>query len=238
MGGSTCLIVLNATASFHFGVCFYLIEMVADLRGRVRKIDDILTKSSILPLHTSYSTSTLISMKIIEEIRIHNECIRIAGMLQDVMSAIIFEQLVMGNTGIAFTAFKLAYQATTANFDVLVSIYELNFSLMPTYIYCHLSNEVMFSFAEIGDIFYECPWYKLHRRQKQMLLLAIQRAQQGFCFNGLGLIYCTLDGFLSVNYSICLQQKKTICFQKKTICLQKYRICLQNRKFHFFLIFL
>lgn len=99
---------------------------------------------------------------------------------------------------IALNLFNLVSNGNAFNFRLIVSSYELFCSIGSTYIYCYLSNVVMASLLDCGDAFYQYAWYDLTVKQQKIIFLVIRRAHNEFCFNGLGLVYCSLDTFLSV----------------------------------------
>lgn len=226
-GGVACVVGLIASASFFLGMCFYIMEMVADIRQQLSKIDNI------LQLQTSHlSKHVKLSMIINREIRFHSNIIeydckflvdsveipdfqttnnfvliiifyddsfyRLAQMAQASMSALIFYQLLMCATVVAFNMFNFMVNGVSVNFEFIVSFYELLCSVIPTFIYCFLSSEVTFSLLVIGDIYFECPWYHLHLNQQKLFILMIARSQRNFCFGGFGIVHCSLDTFLSV----------------------------------------
>lgn len=71
--------------------------------------------------------------------------------------------------------------------------------LLPTFLFCKLSENVTEALQVIGDAFYGCSWYRLSGKQQQLFLLPVQRAQKAFRMNGLGIVDCSLEVFASVN---------------------------------------
>lgn len=238
MGGVACITALIGSASFHYGMCFYVIDMVADLKGEVANFDDFLqapshflSEKTKLLLRQAFKSQRMskITRKFIREIEFHKEIIkygsilshivdakrstkliqifpnkcspcRITSMMQEVMSAIIFNQILMCAVIIALNLFNLMSNGIAFNFRLVVSSYELICSVVPTYIYCYLSNVVRESMLEVGDSFYQYAWYDLTLKQQKMVWMVIRRTHSEFSFNGLGLVYCSLDAFLSVIY--------------------------------------
>lgn len=73
--------------------------------------------------------------------------------------------------------------------------------LLPSiFVYCYLAESTTANLHEIGDIFYESPWYRLRVNQQPIVVCAIQRAGRVFRFRSLNLIECSLATFLSVRY--------------------------------------
>lgn len=71
--------------------------------------------------------------------------------------------------------------------------------LLPTFLFCMLSENVTLRLQEIGDAFYGCSWYYLDARQQRLFLLPIQRAQKELRLNGLNIVNCSLEIFSRVN---------------------------------------
>lgn len=71
--------------------------------------------------------------------------------------------------------------------------------LLPTYIFCELSEKMTQRLQVIGDSFYGCSWFYLESSQQKMFLLPIQRAQREIRLNGLRLVECSLEVFLTVS---------------------------------------
>lgn len=123
-------------------------------------------------------------------------------MVRTSMSALIFYQLLMCATVVAFNMFNFMVNGIAINFDFIVSFYELLCSVIPTFIYSYIANEVMSSLLYVGDIFFECPWYELTPNQQKLLILVIERAQVKFYFDGFSLVHCSLHTFTSVIWLI------------------------------------
>lgn len=119
-------------------------------------------------------------------------------MVKNVISAVIFYQLLMCAIVVALNLFK--FTSNGINLENVISIYELFLSFVPTFIYCFFSSEVTMSLLAIGDIYFECPWYHLHFDQQKLFILMIKRSQNNFRFEGFSIVHCSLDIFLSVNW--------------------------------------
>lgn len=82
--------------------------------------------------------------------------------------------------------------------ETLVAFINLIVVLVIMFIYCYLSEWVTSDLLEIGEIFYNSPWYELAVKEQQLLTLPIQRAHRVFRLKGLGLFECSLFVFSSV----------------------------------------
>lgn len=123
---------------------------------------------------------------------------RLANATQKIMSAGLFYQLLVCA---AVTAFNLSIFESNplVSLECLVSAYQMSSVIIPTFIYCYLSNIVSTNLLGVGNIFYGCNWYEWPTAQKQLLILTIRRSQRRFIFNGFELLNCSLEMFLSVN---------------------------------------
>lgn len=118
-------------------------------------------------------------------------------MCQDVMSATLFYQLLICASIIAFNLFVLE-SYNLLSFESLASIYVVATYSILTFIYCYLSDTVTTNLYNIGDTFFGFCWYLLPVPQQKLFILPIQRSQQLYHLNGLGLVDCSLRNFLSV----------------------------------------
>lgn len=122
---------------------------------------------------------------------------RLANATQCIMSASLFYQLIVCTMVTAINLF-IFESNSLVSLVCLVSTYQMSSVLIPTFIYCCLSNIVSVNLLSVGDSFYECKWYTWSSKQRQLLVVTIQRSQRKFDFNGFGLIECSLRMFLSV----------------------------------------
>lgn len=226
MGGCTSVTVFVTSAIFFLGICFYLIEMTVDLKERVKRIDKKppLNKNDLEQTSTSiFPTSAQRSMRIIQAIRFHNEIIeyghfagkienltkmikcfsfgRIAHMVKDIMSAVLFYQLLMCAGIVSLNLFSMISNGVRTDSQLIIPCYEISMSLLPTFVYCYASDMVTEKLLKVGDaFFYECAWHTTPMEQQRLLAFTIQCAHQhAFSFDGFGLVQCTLGTFLSVN---------------------------------------
>lgn len=68
--------------------------------------------------------------------------------------------------------------------------------------FCKLSENITTDLEEIGDAFYNCPWYFLAVSQQKTFVLPIHRSQKTYRLTGLGIVSCSLDIFLSVSIAL------------------------------------
>lgn len=115
------------------------------------------------------------------------------------MLDLLFYQLLISAVIMAFNLFGLE----TAKLDLytVLAFTELMCTIVPTYIYCYLSEQLTADLLDIGDIFYSSVWYKLPVNLQRLVTLPILRSQWPILLSGLGLIDCSLSVFLSVGQS-------------------------------------
>lgn len=114
------------------------------------------------------------------------------------MSVLIFFQMLFSATELASFLFAID---ETKGMDLMNGTAILGgwTILMPTYLFCQLSENVSVSMQMISDAFYGCAWYCLSAKQQTLFLLPMQRAQKEIRINGLGIVDCSLAVFASVN---------------------------------------
>lgn len=122
---------------------------------------------------------------------------RLADDVANIMSPILFIQLLLSaiNLAILFVALtsmnvlSLSFAATSSAMSNV---------LLSTFIFCMLSENITLDLYDIGDIFYECAWYRLSVKDQQLIIYPIQRSQKAFRLMGLSIIECSLRFFTSV----------------------------------------
>lgn len=82
--------------------------------------------------------------------------------------------------------------------ETLAAFIDLSGTLILMIIFCYLSECVTSDLLEIGENFYNSPWYRLPLKEQRLLVLSITRAQRVFRLKGLGLFDCSLAVFSSV----------------------------------------
>lgn len=111
--------------------------------------------------------------------------------------SVLFTMMLMVTTGIAMNLFAIELNGVFS-LQGLNAILASLFILMLMFGYCFASECVTSDLMEIGDIFYNSPWYRLPLKQQKLLTLPIQQAQREFRLSGLGLVDCSLEVFSSV----------------------------------------
>lgn len=124
-----------------------------------------------------------------------------ADSLYDMMDLIIFNITFTCTAVIAFNLLVVELNESI-NFEMLVAFADLVVVLLITALYFFHSEWITSDLYEIGDNFYNSPWYILPIRQQRLLVLPIQRAGREFRLKGLGIFECSLVLFLAVNSTI------------------------------------
>lgn len=114
------------------------------------------------------------------------------------MSALLFYQLVFCAIAAAFSLFVINMNGLLS-YTTAIAIIAISTVLIPTFIYCDLSERITSDLHEMANTFYSLAWYELPFMQQKCILLSIQRAQRGVDLTGLGIITCSLATFLSVS---------------------------------------
>lgn len=122
----------------------------------------------------------------------------LATIVGDSMNVVIFYQMLFSANELALFLFQIdAANAMSAyNF---IPISGASTVLLPTFLFCKLSENMSAQLQTIGEAFYECSWYCLSARQQRGFLLPIQRAQKEVRMNGLDIVECSLENFSAVS---------------------------------------
>lgn len=127
----------------------------------------------------------------------------IAESLGSIMDLFLFSMVLLITIVIA-TDLAAVELSDALSLEAMIAIADLALVLMADFVYSFQSDFVTLSMLEIGEIFYNSPWYRLPAAKKRLLVLPIQRAQREFRLKGLGLIDCSVVVFTSVRYHLCL----------------------------------
>lgn len=121
--------------------------------------------------------------------------------LGDIVSVGLFFQLLI--CVLCLAVYMISFESVRViNVRVFVSIAGATSIVASTYIHCFLSELVTRNLQDIGDIFYEFPWYRLPLKQQQLFMLPILRGQEEYRMTGLGMVECSLQTFSSVSHLI------------------------------------
>lgn len=119
-------------------------------------------------------------------------------MVGEIISIGLFFQLFICAISLAVYLVAIASNVTLA-VNFVVMLVGISVTLLSSYMYCYLSENITIMLEAIGDIFYEFAWYHLPPKQQTLFLLPIQRTQIEFRLTGLGIVDCSLGVFLSVS---------------------------------------
>lgn len=112
----------------------------------------------------------------------------------DLLSLIIFMHLLCCSIIIAFNLILLE-ASDRIDFQVMASLYIMLSETALNFLFCFLSERITAALSKIGFAFYESLWLHLPTRQQKLLALTIARSQQDFYYEGLGIVYCSLETF-------------------------------------------
>lgn len=114
----------------------------------------------------------------------------------EIMEVILFTMTLMSSIVIAFNLFTM--ESIGLSLEAVVAFWNLSLSIILLFVYCYLSDWITFDLVEVGDIFYNSPWYQLGSREQCLIILPIQRANRLVSLKGLGLFNCSVEVFVSV----------------------------------------
>lgn len=117
--------------------------------------------------------------------------------LGDVMKVILFNMTFTCIIAIAFNLYVVELNGTL-NMQLSMALIDLAFVLGLTFAHFALSERISSELLEVGDHFYNSPWYRLKISQQKLLVLPIQRAHQEIRLKALNIFECSLPVFSSV----------------------------------------
>lgn len=85
----------------------------------------------------------------------------------------------------------------TFSLEIFVAIFDL-YAILLNFAYFYLAERISTDSLEIGDFFYNSPWYQLPAKHQSLLVLPIQRARRELRLSGLGIFECSLMTFSAV----------------------------------------
>lgn len=198
--------IIPTIGSFFVGTSLYIEGMVADLRAALMECDEA-TKTHN-EMWSIYVNEFVFHREVIEwgqllslEFRKKKRFIcfywhisSFAAKTSDLLSLIIFMHLLCCSIIIAFNLILLE-ASDRIDFQVMASIYIMLSETALNFLFCYLSERITVALSKIGVAFYESMWFHLPTRQQKLLALTIARSQQEFYYDGLGLVYCSLETF-------------------------------------------
>lgn len=122
----------------------------------------------------------------------------VADSLYNMMEVIIFNITFTCTAVIAFNLLVVELN-DSINFEMVVAFADLVVVLLITAVYFFHSEWITSDLFEIGDSFYNSPWFLLSMKQQRLLVIPIQRAGREFRLKGLGISDCSLAAFSTVN---------------------------------------
>lgn len=117
----------------------------------------------------------------------------------ETIGTVLFYQLLMSAIDIAYYTVGIESESSS---HLVVCLVGVSSVLLPTFFFCKLSENITTDLEEIGDAFYNCPWYFLAVSQQKTFVLPIHRSQKTYRLTGLGIVSCSLDIFLSVSIAL------------------------------------
>lgn len=122
---------------------------------------------------------------------------RFADTLREIMSGVLFYQLLICAAVTAFNLFALESNGLLS-LNAAVSMYLMVSAIITTFLYCYLSENFTTDLMEIGMIFYGSAWYQLPAKHQRAFVLFIKRGRGEIRLKCFGMIDCSLSVFSSV----------------------------------------
>lgn len=114
-----------------------------------------------------------------------------------IMSESLFCQLCICAVVTAINLYALEVSGISS-VHAITSFYDLNITLLTTFVFCYFSEKLSSDLYDISEIFYNSIWYQLPAKQQILIIFAIQHSQRQFRLSGFGIIDCSLGTFFTV----------------------------------------
>lgn len=216
IGLSSDIIIFNTTATIYVGMFLYIHGMREDTKNRLSQLIENAGPESnqfVEPIdawsnyvheidHHATMIEYLMKNSIIFLLIYWNYfefpvIFSVADSLCDMMNLIIFVITFTCIIVIAFNLFVLEL-ANAIDITMLSAFVDSGIVIGLTVVYFYLSEWITGDLLDIGEIFYNSPWYRLPPKQQTLIKLPIQRAQREIRLSAFGLFGCSLPVFASV----------------------------------------
>lgn len=113
------------------------------------------------------------------------------------MEVVVFISMIACTGVLAFNLYALE-SSGAINIQSLIGVSDTLMIVGSTFGYFYLSEVITASLLDIGDFFYDSPWYRLPANQQRIIMLPMERAHQVFRLTGLGLFEASMIVFSTV----------------------------------------
>ncbi|XP_031629238.1 putative odorant receptor 92a [Contarinia nasturtii] len=130
-----------------------------------------------------------------QTVNIHTKMYEIFNMVADLNSGVIFWLL---PANVIFFALALYNAEHTSSADIVLIIYHIicmGTSMLWPILFCYYGTHVINRISLIGFSAYDANWFEYPSVLQKYLILIIARSQEPIHFDGLNIIYCTLEVF-------------------------------------------
>lgn len=102
---------------------------------------------------------------------------------------------------LSFSIYAICFKFKTMDHFGLTTVkcwYFVYLTLFWMFLYCYIATRIAITFVWIGQAVHESYWYNYPVAVQQCLRLIIRRSQRPLKLNGLNIIQCNLEAFVSV----------------------------------------
>lgn len=125
------------------------------------------------------------------------------------MSACLFFQMLLCVASLA--VYMLGIETSRVlGLPFFVSLGALLTIVVLTLVYCLVAEHISHDLSGIGDMFYQCAWYRLPLHQQRLFIMPIGRGHKVLRMAGLGLIECSLPSFASASKQMNIDTFRTL----------------------------
>lgn len=218
-GSASYFIFIFAILGLSSGLSWFVCGIFIDLKVLFDEIDSLYVNytrkdifirskatailSDFLQLHNEMFRYSVISFPLTNAILNSNPKIlfyRLMTKIEDLMSAILFFQLLMYVIFIALSLLAV-YQAQI-NTSLLFDFECLGLYTAYTFLFCLSSENLTQNSMDVGNVAYNSTWYCMPINERKAIILIILRSQQEFRLDGLGMFECSFVTFSQVRFLV------------------------------------
>ncbi|XP_011633609.1 odorant receptor 67a-like isoform X1 [Pogonomyrmex barbatus] len=191
-------VVNVATETTILGFCLQTCAQFAILKHRLQKMAK--SREKELSRKNSLNNASHQTGKLSEHISHHLCIIRLAEMINDVFSQVIFVQFFVSILVLCSCLYHLSSHLTFT--DVTTLIVFIFSMFVQIFIYCWAGNEVMLKSAEMSEAIYHMDWILMTIDERKDLLMIMRRSTKPVKFTSSFLVTLTLESYANVSLQV------------------------------------
>ncbi|XP_025991542.2 putative odorant receptor 85d isoform X2 [Solenopsis invicta] len=188
------LIGLPATVAIETMVLGFCLQICARFEILLHRLQKMIKHDEKEAIPTNWLNKTSNKISKLSEHVIHHLCIiRLAEMINDVFSQIIFVQFFTSTFVICLTIFYLSSHMTIENLSTY-SVYVIC-TFVQIFMYCWAGNQVTTKSTELGEEIFNMDWISMTKNEQRDLLMIMMRSTIPIKFTSTFLVTLSLEAY-------------------------------------------